>query len=31
MKYHYSLKNFEHGYDHGCRYMMLALYKACER
>ena len=27
MKYHYCLKNFEHGYDHGCRYMMLALYK----
>ena len=27
MKYHYCLKNFEHGYDNGCRYMMLALYK----
>ena len=27
MKYHYCLKNFEHGYDLGCRYMMLALYK----
>ena len=27
MKYHYCLKNFEHGYENDCRYMMLALYK----
>lgn len=27
MKYHYSLKNFEHGYENDCRYMMLALYR----
>lgn len=27
MKYHYCLKNFEHGYENACRYMMLALYK----
>lgn len=27
MKYKYCLKNFEHGYENDCRYMMLALYK----
>ena len=27
MKYNYCLKNFEHGYENECRYMMLALYK----
>lgn len=27
MKYHYCLKNVEHGIEEGCRYMVLALYK----
>lgn len=27
MKYHYCLKNVEHGIKEGCRYMVLALYK----
>lgn len=27
MKYHYCLKNFDHGYEDDRRYMMLALYK----
>ena len=32
MNYHYCLKNFECGMDeNGCRYMMLALYKAGAR
>lgn len=27
MNYHYCLKNVEHGYEDGCRYMRLVLYK----